>query len=103
VTDTKKILLIGPYPPPAGGVSIHIERLLRKSIDQSFELAVFDAGKFRFINKSGKRQTIFRAINYFLQAKIVHIHISNAFKIFIGLIVKLFGKKLIYTIHNGIN
>ncbi len=47
----KKILLIGPYPPPFGGVSIHIKRL-KPLLAGRFDVDVVDEAR-------GKKDNIF--------------------------------------------
>jgi glycosyltransferase involved in cell wall biosynthesis len=99
--EPKKILLIGPYPPPEGGISIHIKRLLLKSHDYpEIELAAFDIRKGIFMNSSRNKKSIFHLFRFFFSSEIVHIHISHPFKSLIGRVVKLFGKKLFFTVHN---
>ena len=46
----KKILIIGPYPPPMGGVSIHIKRVKTKLENQNNTVHVFDTSE-KFSNK----------------------------------------------------
>lgn len=38
----KKIAIFGPYPPPLGGISVHIERVKRKLEQQNNVVQVFD-------------------------------------------------------------
>jgi glycosyltransferase involved in cell wall biosynthesis len=99
--NKKKVLLIGPYPPPEGGVSIHLQRLLRKSATHpGLELAILDISRMKFVDQNENSSGAFSALKFFLSASIVHIHLSHPIKSFIGQIVKLFGKKLFYTQHN---
>ena len=96
-----KVLIIGPYPPPEGGVSVHLKRLLKKSSEYSSpELAIFDPGRRIFVSNNIISYNIITVIKYFLAANIVHIHSSHRYKLLIGRITKLFGKKLLFTIHN---
>jgi glycosyltransferase involved in cell wall biosynthesis len=46
----KKILIIGPYPPPLGGVAIHVKRVKAKLEDQDNRVYVYDTGK-KFASK----------------------------------------------------
>jgi hypothetical protein len=64
------ILLVGPLPPPVGGVSIHCQRLLLSLGDLGFELQLINSRKL-FDNLL----TFFR-----LRSKIsvVHIHVSSS-------------------------
>lgn len=95
-----KILIIGPIPPPFGGVSIHILRL-SKLLHNDFEISFIDESKqiknkyFNFRN--------FNLLKYFSlinKCKIISIHSGNSqlrfFHILSGLILR---KKIILTIH----
>ena len=96
-----KILLIGPYPPPSGGVSIHIQRLLEKGRDHSgFEMAACDPRRLRFNDREGARRNIFWGLSFFVSASIVHIHLAHRWRALIGRVAKIFGKKVIFTLHS---
>jgi len=38
----KKILIIGPYPPPMGGIAVHIKRIRKKLISQNNDVICLD-------------------------------------------------------------
>jgi glycosyltransferase involved in cell wall biosynthesis len=42
IYTSKKILIVGPYPPPYGGVEIHIKRTKKKLEKQNNKVFVFD-------------------------------------------------------------
>ena len=46
----KKILIIGPYPPPLGGVSVHVSRVKEKFVSQKNIVHVYDTSK-KYRNK----------------------------------------------------
>ncbi len=97
----KKILLIGPVPPPSGGVSVHVARLASKlNLSEDFECAVFNVGRLHFYDQKNQRRNLLFALFYFSSTKIVHLHISHPRKYFIAKIAKLLGKKIVYTQHN---
>lgn len=95
-----KILITGPVPPPAGGISIHIERLTHLLKDE-FDIDLID--------ESGlTKKDIFnmRSFNFFAylkkvkQADILFIHSGNKlFKKLHILTGRLFAKKVVITIH----
>ncbi len=96
----KKLLIIGPYPPPFGGVSIHIKRLIALlgdnmeilKIDESFhkKSTTFNLRYFNF----------FRYFQLVLKANIIHIHSGHYFLRFIHFCTsKILQKKLIITVH----
>ena len=96
----KKVLIIGPIAPPAGGISIHIARL-KHLIQDDFTLD--------FIDESSVVKTDFYSIKSYnpfiylkkiMSADILYIQTGGShlrkFHIIIG---KLFFKKIILTIH----
>jgi len=96
-----KVLLIGPVPPPVGGVSVHIARLTHRIIaTDDLDCFVFDVGRFKFFDRNLTSSNLIAAIVFFLKCDIVHLHISNQWKVFIARFAKAFGKKVIYTRHN---
>ncbi len=96
----KKILLIGPYPPPYGGVSMHIKRL-KALFSGEFDIDIVDESR-------EKKEDIFnlRSLNIFkylykvLKTDIVHIHSGKFFfRMLHFSAASLFFKKKIITIH----
>lgn len=97
----KKIFIFGVLPPPIGGVSIHIERLLKSPANKDFSFYLFDIKKFTFYkNRVPNRK--YKALYYFLKSNLVHIHTSNNTKLLIAIFCKVFFKKVIYTHHNSV-
>ena len=39
------IAIIGGYPPPIGGISVHVERLIRKLDSKSMEYILYNTSK----------------------------------------------------------
>lgn len=94
------VLLIGEYPPPIGGVTMHIKRFFdRYKNSDEIDLTLLDIKKKKFYSDD---QTfgISSSIGTIMSADAVHIHHSNNIKIPIAFLFKLFGKKVIYTQHN---
>lgn len=96
----KKLLIIGPFPPPCGGVSIHIKRLIAL-VKTNFEIIKVDEAH-------NKKATIFNLrslhfLKYFeLVAKsdIIHIHSGHFLLRFLHFCTStIFQKQLIITIH----
>ena len=97
----KTILLIGTLPPPVGGVTIHLERFFEiNKKNKFFDLFLLDIRKKCIYYNDGCKKII-NILNVFFRADLIHIHISNNFKIVFALIAKLFFKKIIYTHHNS--
>jgi glycosyltransferase involved in cell wall biosynthesis len=94
------ILFIGPLPPPAGGISIHIKRLS--------DLLKNDY-KFEYIDESNPAKPGFfniRSLNLFkylarvIKADLVYIHSGNhILRCFHIVMSKLFFRKIILTLH----
>jgi glycosyltransferase involved in cell wall biosynthesis len=96
----RKILMIGPLPPPAGGVSIHIKRLSHH-LKKNFLLEFVDESKSMKEELFNIRSFDLR--NYFrlmLNADLIYIHSgSNILRVLHLLTGWLLGKKIILTIH----
>ncbi len=94
------VLITGPMPPPAGGISIHLQRL---------QYLLKDEFNLDFIDESSSKNTLYfniKSLNLFVYLKkiintdLVFIHSGNrVFKKLHIVLGKLFGKKVIITIH----
>jgi len=87
-----KFLILGTLPPPIGGVTIHVQRLL--------EFLDKNSICYSFLNlKSSFRIILLTVCKY----NIVHLHCSNVyFRCFLSIFCFLFQKKLIITFHGNI-
>lgn len=95
----KKILFIGPYPPPLGGVSVHMKRLIEILRKKGHKIHVFDASK-KYKLKGANFIKLFQTI-YFNSYDIIHIQRFDMRKLLILLLFKYFKKsKIYYTDHN---
>ena len=97
-----KIAIIGPYPPPYGGISIHIKRMKNYLEKNSIECVVYNESKIKGnvggINPINSYRKFILQIP-FLKSDVLHFHCTN-FKIRILLgCYKFFRKKIILTIH----
>lgn len=100
----KNILLIGPIPPPVGGVSIHLSRILERSIAETdLSLQVLDIRRLRLHATAGSSGNVFKIIRAFFGSDIIHLHISKKVKVILVNVSKFFGKKVLYTHHNSRN
>ncbi|REJ85350.1 MAG: glycosyltransferase family 1 protein [Bacteroidetes bacterium] len=96
-----KVVALGPFPPPRGGVSVHLERLRLKSCGQSgISLSVFDIKRFT-LHSEKKTRSFFRIAASLLQADIIHIHLHHPLKILPALLFRVLVKKILYTHHNS--
>ena len=101
-----KIALIGVYPPPYGGISVHIQRLNEQLEKKGFGCIIYDSGKNKDIlqkNVKATKNTKGWVLKYFLNAKedIVHNHGYEPKSM---LLFSLFSivrkKKVIFTFHS---
>lgn len=103
-TKPAKIALLGSYPPPYGGVSIHIQRLKYELEKKGIECVVYD-----FLGEkdlSDDNVVVVRnpkkwLLKYLFTAKenIIHVHTSDwRLRAVIGL-MGLIGKRTIISIH----
>jgi glycosyltransferase involved in cell wall biosynthesis len=96
----RKILMIGPLPPPAGGVSIHINRLSHH-LKKNYLVEFIDEAKSMkdeiFNVRSFDLRSYFRLMT---DADLIYIHSgSNALRMLHLLTGWLLGKKIVLTIH----
>lgn len=86
--NNRKIALIGPFPPPYGGISIHIQRMTRLLPENSFDLyntsKVSQPGYYRFY---GKIKYIKALVFLFRKYRLIHVHATdNILRIVFGFI-----------------
>ncbi len=100
----RNVLLIGPMPPPIGGVSTHLSRLLSRSKEnEELKLSVWDIRRMSLHTIDGSSRNLIKVLSCFIQADIIHVHISRKLKLFLTRFSKFCGKKLVYTHHNSRN
>ncbi len=94
MSKRKKLLIVGAIPPPLGGVSIHLERVLKWLSKQSY--------KYDFC--STKDGYIINVITASFRNQVVHLHISNSkIRLFLVFVLRfLLFKKVIFTVHGKI-
>lgn len=102
--NSYSLALIGPYPPPIGGVSIHLKRLHRALINNGIRSRVFNlGGEF---TKGDKiipvRNFPFWLLRYLFgkMDDIIHYHGESWLTRSLLLIVKLRSKRILYTFHS---
>ena len=100
------IAIIGGYPPPIGGISVHVERLIRKLDSKSMEYILYNTSKnkiktdYNIYNVSNLKLWL---IKYFFccRDKIIHCQEKNWYLVFILCLIKKNHKsKLILTLHS---
>ncbi|MCK5604519.1 glycosyltransferase family 4 protein [Candidatus Pacearchaeota archaeon] len=110
-----KIMLVGPYPPPYGGISVHIKRLKYYLVKKGHQCFVCNYGDIS--NANGDDIFSITSIkkiwkkkgNFFWETKrvnpeIIHIHhCGSGFFLEMRLIFlwKIMGKRIFITFHGG--
>lgn len=83
-----KIAIIGPYPPPYGGISVHVQRVLQYLSENQY--VFFNSSKTRFegdVSFYGKIKFIKVWIFLFMRFKLIHAHTTDPFlRILLGII-----------------
>lgn len=100
LSSKKNVLIIGPFPPPYGGVSVHILRFYNL-LKEEFAFDFIDESKIKkneFFNiRSFKISIYFKKIN---NSDILYIHSGiNLIRILHLLIGRIFSKKIILVLH----
>lgn len=98
-----KIALIGSYPPPYGGISIHIQRMKEQLQRRGIEVVIYDGSGTVKDEENVVCIGNFKKwlVKYFLFAKedVIHCHIPNwMIRVIIGF-MSFLGKKTVITIH----
>ncbi len=97
----KKILIIGSFPPPVGGISIHLKRL-SKLLQDDYSILKIDESYILKEDICNFRHFEFLSyIKILIKSDIVHIHSSiQLFRFVHVLLSKLMNKKIIITLHS---
>lgn len=96
-----KIILFGIYPPPYGGISIHLKRVKLSLEKSKNEVLLYNEGDFE--NKGEKiyngksKKKIFKIP--FIQGDVFHFHTLSKKMRSLLFFYKLFNKKIMLTIH----
>ena len=98
-----RISLIGPYPPPYGGISVHIQRMAANLKTKGIEYVIYDISRTAKNEKNVVCITNLKRwlLKYFFFAKedIIHYHSPNwILRIIFGL-MSFLRKKTIISIH----
>lgn len=89
-----RLLIIGKVPPPVGGITVHVDRLLYYLNEKEV--------KHKFVELRVKNA--FRLLIALLQNKTFHLHTSNSkIKFALVIIGKLLGNRVIATLHTDID
>jgi len=102
--DDFSVALVGYYPPPIGGITIHIKRLYRAMKARGIQSTVFDIGDhFPKSENIIPVNSFYRWLPGYLVGKmndIVHYHGQSWLSRTLLLLVKLRLKRIIFTFHS---
>ena len=89
----KEILILGTLPPPVGGVTIHVQRLL----------GLLEREKIPYSFCPIRKTPFWSLLRQIISHKVIHLHISHIpATFFLALICCVLQKKLIMTRHGDI-
>ncbi|MFW5804270.1 MAG: glycosyltransferase family 4 protein [bacterium] len=109
----KKILMVGPLPPPNGGMEIYTELILQSKLNEKYKFISLNTSKNKGINSFKILKYIFfiynciKIFSYCLifRPDISHYHVSSNYgfwrPMIFAKISKLFGTKNIFHMHSG--
>ena len=95
------MLIVGPQPPPRGGISIHIQRLSRELTDRGVEHVFLNESKTPANGSSSLRKlSPLGYLRMFRRVGLVHIHTSNRYVRLVHTIAaRLMGARVLHTVH----
>lgn len=108
-----KILLIGDYPPPMGGIAVHVQQLHHAFVRQGLTCKVLDIGKRGradpgVINGRGYKNFGRELLRHAKQGWILHLHTSGnnpkAWTVAMSVAIagQMFGTPTVLTVHSGL-
>lgn len=98
-----KLEIVGPYPPPLGGISVHIERMEWLLKAEKIQYTIFNHGSVSGPNIVATDKSPFWYIKYLFtnQGHVIHFHQFFKFHFFYYILFShISNSKLIITIHN---
>jgi glycosyltransferase involved in cell wall biosynthesis len=100
-----KVALVGVYPPPYGGISVHIQRLFTRCPDSGVSCVVFDCG--RHAKKVAGVYNLIRPWNWLRlftsRQDILHLHTSGLnwkFPVFFFCLARVKGARFVLSYHS---
>ncbi|MEN6600536.1 MAG: glycosyltransferase [Rectinema sp.] len=101
-----KIALIGTFPPPIGGTSVHIMRLRHSLVKRGYHVDVYDTsgtGKAdfsNFISVTNYKKWIIKYF-FFMNEDIIHSHTHEwKERAVLSVAARLHGRKSVFTFHS---
>src|SRR5690606_13324805 len=98
----KKLAIFGPYPPPLGGISVHIERISKYLDKENISYTIFNYGYYENQNIIATKKSPWFYIKFLFDKsfKLIHFHNNISLEFLYYFVFILFNKTpLIITIH----
>lgn len=87
------VAVVGKTPPPIGGVTIHVSRLLRRLEEERVPFVHFDPGSHSWIGLPG----------VILRSRAVHVHLSNSYlRLLVILLCVALRRRSLLTLHGNL-
>jgi glycogen(starch) synthase len=107
-----KVLLVGDYPPPAGGIAIHVEQLHRFLLTRGIRTRVLDIGKGGrsapgILPVRSRIGYALRLLQFAARGWLLHLHVtgdnSTSWLVIASVVAagRLFGLPALVTLHSG--
>lgn len=107
-----KVLLVGDYPPPSGGIATHVEQLHRWLLSRGVQSKVLDVGKGAHSGEGvvparGWIRYALQLLQFAARGWLPHAHVSgdnrNSWLVIASVVVaaRLFGRRPLVTLHSG--
>ncbi|CCO48252.1 putative Glycosyl transferase, group 1 [Vibrio nigripulchritudo SOn1] len=96
-----KVAIFGIYPPPYGGISVHIKRVMKKLLEKGDEVTVYNQGLYFNVSQNIQSIPLKKMLFsiFFNDFDILHFHNTNRSLKSLLLLMKLFRNKVILTSH----
>ncbi len=98
----KKLAIFGPYPPPLGGISVHIERISKYLNKGNIPYTIFNYGHYENQKIIATKKSPWFYIKFLFEKsfKLIHFHNNISLEFLYYFVFALFNKTpLIITIH----
>ncbi|UFJ39148.1 glycosyltransferase family 4 protein [Brevibacillus humidisoli] len=99
----RKLAQVGVYPPPVGGISVHIQRLCRALDARGIPVTIYDnttGEKDRDVKYTGKIETWALRYLFGCREDVIHVHFLRWQVRLLLSLLALRGKRVIFTVHN---
>lgn len=94
------VLCLGPVPPPVGGVSVHLVRVLQQSSSEKVSVALMDLHGRKIYFPDGRVGGWWSCVRALFSARTYHLHGVRWEKALLLLGARLIGKSTVLTLHN---